>query len=103
MLPEHKLAKALYSKSIMTDYLAHTDLVPKSFVLKKDLSNLKEIESTLGYPFWIRSTSGSMGMGSLKIENSDMLKNWLFINPHIDEFFASEFLPGRNLASKMLY
>lgn len=103
LLPEHKLAKVLYNKSIMTDYLSDTDLVPKSFVLKKNLSNLKTIEEAVGYPFWIRSSSGSMGIGSLKIENSEILKNWLFINSNVEEFFASEFLPGRNLACKMLY
>ena len=103
LLPENKLATALYSKSIMTEYLADTDLVPKSFVLKKDMSNLKEIEQGLGSHFWIRSSSGSMGLGSLKIDNGDTLKNWLLINPHVDEFIASVFLPGRNLASKMLY
>ncbi len=103
LLPEHKLAKVLYSKSTMTNYLAHTDLVPKSFLLKKDLSNIKEIENTLGYPFWIRSSLGSMGFGSLKIENIEMLRTWLLINPNVKEFFASEYLPGRNLACKMLF
>src|SRR5690606_7061567 len=29
--------------------------------------------------------------------------NWLLINPGVEEFFASEYLQGRNLACKMLY
>ena len=37
---------------------------------------LKKLEKTLGYPFWIRSTSGSSGLGSLKVENQESLKNW---------------------------
>lgn len=103
LLPDYKFAKSVYSKATMTSLLENTDLVPKSFVLKKDLSNLNDIEEELGYPFWIRSSSGSMGLGSLKIDSKETLRNWLLINPNVQEFFASEYLPGRNLACKMLY
>lgn len=103
ILPEYKFANSVYSKASMTALLEETDLVPKSYVLKKDLSNLEEIVNGLGYPFWIRSSSGSMGLGSLKIDSKETLKNWLLINPNVEEFFASSYLPGRNLACKMLY
>jgi carbamoyl-phosphate synthase large subunit len=39
----------------------------------------------------------------LKILNEDALRNWVLINPGVDTFLASEFLPGRNLACKLLY
>src|SRR5690606_9358170 len=103
LLPEYKFAQAVYNKAVMTEFLNDTDLVPPSFVLKKDLSNLEEIVDKLGYPFWFRGSSGSMGIGSLKIDLKDTLKNWILINPGVNEFFASEYLPGRNLACKMLY
>lgn len=103
LLPDYKFANSVYSKAIMTALLDNTKLVPKSYVLKKDLSNLNEIEVGLGYPFWIRGSSGSMGLGSLKIENKESLRNWLLINTNVQEFLASTFLPGRNLACKMLY
>ncbi|MCF8267381.1 MAG: hypothetical protein K9I69_04800 [Ignavibacteriales bacterium] len=103
LLPDHAFTNAVYSKAKMTDLLRDSDLVPRSYVLKKDLSNLDEITNNLGYPFWIRSSSGSMGLGSLKIDSKETLKNWLLINPNVEEFFASDFLPGRNLACKMLY
>ena len=65
--------------------------------------NLEELEQTLPYPFWIRRTSGSSGLGSLKVENRDSLKNWITINPGVMEFIGSTYLPGRNLACKLLY
>jgi carbamoyl-phosphate synthase large subunit len=51
----------------------------------------------------VRSSSGTSGLGSLKILNEDALRNWVLINPGVDTFLASEFLPGRNLACKLLY
>lgn len=103
LIPDLKLAEVLYDKAVMSKYLEETGLVPKSYVLKSDMSNLEEIEQALGYPFWIRSSSGSMGLGSLKITDRQTLKNWVFINSDVKQFLASEFLSGRNLACKMLY
>lgn len=103
LIPGLKLAETLYDKSIMSEYLEGTDLIPKSYILKSDLSNTEEIEKVIGYPFWIRSSSGSMGLGSLKITDRRTLQNWIFINPDVDQFLASEYLPGRNLACKLLY
>lgn len=57
----------------------------------------------LDYPFWVRGTVGSSGLGSLKINSEKELEEWMRINPLIEEFIASEFLPGRNLACKVLY
>jgi carbamoyl-phosphate synthase large subunit len=42
-------------------------------------------------------------LGSLKVEDEYSLRNWIQINPNVTEFIASKFLPGRNLACKMLY
>jgi carbamoyl-phosphate synthase large subunit len=61
------------------------------------------IADEVGEPFWIRSTEGSSGLGSLKIESEGALEQWISINPDVKEFIASEFLPGRNMACKMLF
>lgn len=103
ILPDYDLVKVLIDKGIMTDYLKDTELVPKSYVLNPEDVNFEELEQTLPYPFWIRSTSGSSGLGSLKVENRDSLDNWITINPGVSEFIASTYLPGRNLACKLLY
>jgi len=102
-LPDYKLCEALVDKSKMTKLLEDTDFVPKSFMFDASISKFEKLESTLKYPFWIRATAGSSGLGSLKVNNRDSLKNWLNINPKVKNFIASTFLPGRNLAVKLLY
>ena len=103
LLPSYKMSELLVDKSKMTEVLKDSGLVPKSFVFDSDLQNFEVLEATLSYPFWVRATSGSSGLGSLKVENQKSLKNWLHINPNVKQFIASTFLPGRNLAVKLLY
>jgi carbamoyl-phosphate synthase large subunit len=103
ILPDYDLVKVLIDKGIMTDILKDSSLVPTSFVLNPKNLDYKLLEKTLPYPFWIRSTSGSSGLGSLKVEDRDSLTNWITINPGVIEFIASTYLPGRNLACKLLY
>ena len=103
LLPDHQLAQFLVDKAKMTDVLKAIDVVPKSVEFSRDDTKLETIGKQLGYPYWVRSTSGSSGLGSLKIEAVDSLKNWIQINPNVDQFLASTYLPGRNLACKLLY
>jgi len=53
--------------------------------------------------FWVRATEGSSGLGSLKINSQNALEQWISINSGVKEFIASEYLPGRNMACKLLY
>lgn len=103
LLPDLKIVENLIDKSLMTDLLEGTDLVPNSLNIDPNKIEFDTIDNKLGYPFWVRSTSGSSGLGSLKIENRDSLKNWITINPNVTQFIGSTFLPGRNLACKMLF
>lgn len=103
LLPQHKLAEFLVDKAKMTEVLSDLNIVPKSVEFSRDESNLGNIGNTIGYPYWVRSTSGSSGLGSLKIEDVASLKNWIQINLKVKMFLASEFLSGRNLACKLLY
>ena len=54
-----------------------------------------------GFPCWIRATEGTGGLGSLRLDNLDSYKSWLFINSKIEEFTVSEFLTGRHLANQI--
>lgn len=100
LLPDHALAKTLVDKSAMTRILEPHCLAPRSFAFQRDkLSESFELE----FPFWVRSASGSSGLGALKVASVKELRNWVQINPKVDTFLASEFLPGRNLACKLLY
>jgi hypothetical protein len=102
LLPDYKLASILVDKAKLTETLEPYGIVPKSFTItKKDLSNKEDLK--LQYPFWIRSALGSSGLGSMIINSADELKNWINVNPKVEKFLASEFLPGRNLGCKMLY
>lgn len=103
LLPDLSIVENLLDKSLMTELLKETDLVPNSLDIEPDNIDLELIQEKLGYPFWIRSTSGSSGLGSLKVEDGDSLKNWITINPKVTKFIGSEFLSGRNLACKLLF
>ncbi|MDY0143716.1 MAG: hypothetical protein RBR97_17665 [Bacteroidales bacterium] len=102
-IPPHNLALSLMDKSIMADLLAETKFIPKTIKVTQDNPRYDEVKKRIGFPCWIRATKGSGGLGSLKIEDIDNYKSWLFINKEINEFTVSEFLPGRHLATQMLY
>ncbi len=103
LIPDFSMADLLVDKSKMTEILKDLDIVPPSVTFSRDTQNLKAVFDVLKGNFWVRSTSGTSGLGSLKVEDEDSLKNWIQINPNVQQFIASKFLPGRNLACKMLY
>lgn len=103
LLPDLSMAELLVDKAKMTNILKELDIVPLSVSFNSDDKDLRNVYDTLNFPFWVRSTSGTSGLGSLKVESEDALKNWIQINPGVKEFLASKFLPGRNLACKLLY
>jgi carbamoylphosphate synthase large subunit len=101
-LPDHSLALRLFDKAAMTAILEPHGLAPRSFTIQPEELQ-KNSDLKIDFPFWIRSASGSSGLGSLKVENMAELRNWMHINPGVAHFLASEYLPGRNLGCKMLY
>lgn len=103
LLPDYSLAELLVNKSKMTAILKGMDIVPSSVTFSRDINDFSEVFKVLKGNFWVRSSSGTSGLGSLKVGDELELKNWIQINPNVQEFIASQFLPGRNLACKMLY
>ena len=103
LLPNSSIASLLVDKSKMTEVLSDLNLVPPSFAFSRSEANLEQVFEVLGNDFWVRSTSGTSGLGSLRVDSIESLKNWIQINPTVNEFLASKFLPGRNLACKLLY
>ncbi len=102
LLPDYKLTSVLVDKSKVTEILEPHDFVPKSFILDNELINT-DLKLKLEYPFWVRSALGSSGLGSMLIKSKQDIVNWISINPNVEKFLASEYLPGRNLGCKMLY
>ena len=102
-LPGFELAKSLVNKHHMHELLAGSELIPTFLKINPAAYDYHNIKESVGSPFWIRSTRGSSGLGSLKIASEAALRQWISINPEVDEFIATEYLPGRNMACKMLY
>ena len=102
LIPDLNIVRKLVDKAVMSELLEPAGLVPRSFTLFRD-DPWEARPLPLQFPFWIRGASGSSGLGSLKIDSADNLRNWLAINPGVEKFVGSEYLPGRNLACKMLY
>lgn len=97
------LSQSLRDKAIMADLLKETDFIPKTIKVTQDNPRFKDVEEKIGFPCWIRATEGTGGLGSLKLDDINSYKSWLFINAEIPEFTVSEFLTGRHLANEMLY
>jgi hypothetical protein len=103
LLPSYLLSQLLVDKAKMTEILHPLGNVPTSIEFKRDIQDINTTTAKLPFPFWVRSSSGTSGLGSLLIENEAALKNWISINPMVQTFLASTYLPGRNLACKLLY
>ena len=102
LLPDYEVAKVLYDKYEIHNRLIHYDLVPTT--IKIETTELeKNIGDFIKIPFWVRAGHGAGAKGSLKINNMDDLKGWIKLNPHIKDFIASEYLPGRIYACKLLF
>ena len=102
-LPHPAIAEVLVDKGLMTKILDELGDVPKSMEFGHDLEHLSAPFDLLGKHFWVRSSQGTSGLGSLLIESPEALKNWMQINPGVTTFLASTYLSGRNLACKLLY
>jgi carbamoyl-phosphate synthase large subunit len=103
LIPPVEMASVLMDKAIMADVLKGTAFIPKTIKITQSKPKFREVETEIGFPCWIRATKGSGGLGALKLSDLSNYKSWLFINSDIKEFTVSTFLPGRHLATQMLY
>ncbi len=97
------LSESLRDKSIMAELLENTEFIPKTIKVTQENPRFEDVEKIIGFPCWIRATEGTGGLGSLRLDDIDSYRSWLFINEKIPEFTVSEFLTGRHLANQMLY
>jgi hypothetical protein len=102
LLPPIELIRSVRDKAKMFELLAETDLIPKS--IRANRTHLSQgLASIFDFPCWIRASEGAGARGALQIKNQEEVDAWLIVQPDIEEFTVSHFLPGRNLACKMLY
>lgn len=102
-LPEHLLATTLVNKHRLHKILEGSPSVPKYRKIDPASYDYGQLTDLVGNRFWIRSTEGSSGLGSLRIESEASLAQWVSLNGGVKEFLATEYLPGRNMACKLLY
>lgn len=102
-LPDYKLAVELVNKHHLHKLLDQSEHIPLFKCINRNSYSFDQIVESVGDIFWVRSTKGSSGLGSLKINSREMLSQWIAINHNIYEFIATEYLPGRNMACKLLY
>jgi hypothetical protein len=102
-LPDYALANELVNKYRLHEHLKGTTYIPHFYRINPKDFSYADISKAVGTTFWVRATEGSSGLGSLKIENEHSLAQWIAINGNVSEFIATEFLPGRNMACKLLY
>jgi hypothetical protein len=103
MLPDYNLVFNLVNKHRLYELLEGTEFVPKFLNIDTDNYNYNEICNKLTKEFWIRAPDGSSGLAAKKIANEADLHKWFMLNPTIDSYLASEFLPKRNIGCILLY
>ena len=103
LIPPLEYANALVDKVKMSSLLKETDYIPKTISITPQNPNYEGVAAEIGYPCWIRASTGSGGYGSLKLQRKEDLVAWLFIHSEVKEFTVSEYLPGRHLANQMMY
>lgn len=102
-LPPSNLVRLVRDKALSCDLLHGKGLAPATIRIAGLKPGFRDLCPILGLPFWLRASKGTSAMGALKVTSERMFAAWLELNPGVDEFIASPFLPGRNLACKLLY
>lgn len=104
LLPPARFCRIAGSKVALYRTLEHSGVVPRFQIVPRE-TLMTEFEPAWGWPCWIRDhgVGSTSGRGSLLATNPDELKAWVVLNPKIDSFMVSEYLPGRNFACHLLY
>lgn len=102
-LPDYDLAKEIVNKYQLHTLLKGTEYIPVFLKLNPKHYSFDTLKEAVGEIFWVRGTEGSSGLGSLKISSRETLAQWITMNTDVSEFIATEYLPGRNMACKLLY
>lgn len=105
LLPPEKFCGIAGSKLSLYHDLQHSGIVPSFEIRRREELLGSGFAPSTGWPCWIRDheIGSTSGRGSLLAANHDELKAWVILNPKIDSFMVSEFLPGRNFACHLLY
>ncbi len=105
LLPPPGLVEIAISKRKLYDALRESGLVPRYTIVERDeLLERRGLELD-GTPVWLRdyADASSSGIGSLKVTDVEQAYAWAYLNAEIASYMVAEHLPGRNLASVLLF
>jgi len=105
LLPPETFCRIAVNKGTLYEALAGRDLVPRFRIYSRAELMAADPLAASDLPCWIRdfSEGTSCGKGSLLAHNAHEVHAWILLNPGIDHFMVSEYLPGRNFACHLLY
>lgn len=105
LLPPSAFCRVAGSKLALYECLRSSSAVPLFEVASRESLVANAYAPPAGWPCWIRDygIGSSSGRGSLLAADHEQLKAWVVLNPAIEAFMVSEFLPGRNFACHLLY
>jgi carbamoyl-phosphate synthase large subunit len=106
LLPPEHFCRVAGSKEALYLALQDSGNIPRfELVTRARLTDDSDYQPPAGWPCWIRDhgLGSTSGRGSFLASNHEELQAWVTLNPGIENFMVSEFLPGRNFACHLLY
>lgn len=105
LLPPPGLVEIAISKRKLYDALRESGLVPRYTIVERGELLARRGLDLDDTPVWLRdySDASSSGIGSLKVTDVEQAYAWALLNPEIASYMVAEHLPGRNLASVLLF
>jgi predicted ATP-grasp superfamily ATP-dependent carboligase len=102
LIPDGRIVELCQSKWLTYRALAGRVPVPDTIAIQglQDLTTAKE---RFGLPYWIRSHEGQAANTAFCADNLEDAELWIRLKRGWGKFSASEYLPGSNLATTMLY
>lgn len=105
LLPPPFFARRAISKAKVYKSLEKTGLVPDFEIMTREQILAGNLGKFGARQFWLRdfAEGGTSGRGAIHIRHPEEASAWMILNPNIDSFMLSDYLPGRNLAYLLLY
>lgn len=106
LLPPPMFSRTAISKERLYDLLRGTDLVPSFEIVERSVLETGVSQRvSMSYPMWARDCGegSTSGKGALLVDNDAAGRAWAILNPTIERYMISAFMPGRNVACILLF
>lgn len=105
LLPPPKFSRIAISKRRTYELLRSKELAPEFYVVSRDDILGGKLVDPAGKNVWLRdfSEGSTSGKGALRAASTAEMRAWAILNPNIQEYMVSDFLPGRNIACCLLF